>query len=264
MAAATLVAAMVGLLQAEWFALRPRLAAMAQLWTGGLLIATALVHLLADAAARDAGFPWSCALLGVGYCVMVSMELTDVEADESRRLADESAELCPTTKSSPSRTHSHGHDHLGSSVATAALVLHSVGDGAAIALQTSSSKLIAVAAAIVVHKFFAASALGTLLARREGRRRYLMAAVFACATPATILVVVLGGKALSLSEDDGGGDGGGRAVDRATALCAGSLLYVGIHEILLDALQTPAVSRAAKLVLFWTGFSLMALLAVWV
>jgi len=301
MALTALLVAAAGLVQASRFALSPKLAVMAAIFTGGLIIATALVHLLGEASASDVGgFPWACTLLGVGYGSMLSMELLG-EAQRQRPVLTE-AELAPqrstfelssasgrdycerdtltsdalgspSTPSSSSALSSPRHRTVdGSSIATVALVVHSVGDGVAIALQSSRPKLTAVGGAILVHKFFAASALGTLLTRATFERRrtweskLLSAAVFTLATPVTIVTVVLCGEELPIMLDD-------NFVDRATALCAGSLLYVGIHEILTEALldhnnngptKHVVLDIKLKLLLFWAGFGIMALLAVWV
>ena len=49
MAAAALVVSALGLLSAEWFSVFPRVAALLNCFTGGIIISTALVHLLAEA-----------------------------------------------------------------------------------------------------------------------------------------------------------------------------------------------------------------------
>ena len=246
-AVTTLVVACGGLFQARGFALRPTLAATANCFTSGVIIATALVHLLAEAASGDDEFPWACTLAGVGYGAMISIEQYGHDAMKKRRPC-QAGERDPLTNG---RTHHHHHVD-GGVVATVALAIHSVGDGAAIALQEHRSKVTAIGGAILVHKFFAASALGTILAR-DTKRHSVLAALFVLATPLTIVIVVLTGRALSDS-----------AVDHASALCAGSLLYVGIHEILLDTLDDDHLPLHAKLGLFWTGFALMSVLAIWV
>jgi len=328
MAVSALVVAVVGFEQAARWSLSPRGSAMANLFTGGLILSTSLVHLLAEAAERDdGGFPWACFLLGVGYGAMLSIEQfgrrrpesssssstpsrsgkgvgpsssvvvrevrapTDDVDDEAQDDGESEAlfssaggnealrnpssvgagegkrggggETSSRRAAAGAGHHLHHLHHLdGSAVATLALVVHSVGDGAAVALQSSRTKLTAVAGAILVHKFFAASALGTLLAKqkRQKTKRLVAAALFVLATPTTIVLVVVLGDAVPWGSF--GGDG--PAVDRATALCAGSLLYVGVHEILEDALESTKVSAPTKLGLFWLGFFLMSLLALWV
>mmetsp|Transcript_12017 Transcript_12017/g.36152 ORF Transcript_12017/g.36152 Transcript_12017/m.36152 type:complete len:292 (-) Transcript_12017:84-959(-) len=278
-AAASLGVAVAGLASAEWFASKPRLSAVANMFTAGLIVSTALVHLLADASESEtSAFPWECMLLGVGYGVMLSIEQWALAAksSSSRSEDDEEAHYAPISRIELSDEEEEieteqPHSHVGGSAvaATVALVVHSVGDGASIALQSSSRELSAISAAILIHKFFAASALGTVLARafgdpdptlRKGRRRsrtknFVYALAFALTTPVVILAVVVGGTSISTDTD---------AIGRITALCAGSLLYVGIHEILPLGLHASTIHLCTKLSLFWSGFLSMSLLAVWV
>jgi len=191
----------------------------------------------------------------------------------------------------PARRHQQHAEHADV-VATLALAVHSVGDGVAIGVQETRAELSAVTAAILVHKLFAAYALGTLLARRTAglsarsrRRRLVYAGVFALATPLAILLSVgltqtslelrrgaEGAAVVDDPEPPAAADPGGRGtgVDRATALCAGSLLYVGIHEIIQPNLDVDledadaALGAPAKIGLLVTGYAVMALLARWV
>lgn len=149
----------------------------------------------------------------------------------------------------------HGRNAGGAFAATLALSVHSVGDGVAIAVQGSEGEIVAIGLAVLAHKFFASYALGTMLASPSaaGLGR-LYALLFVLATPLTIVVSVFLGVDLQ-----------GPAMQRATAVCAGTLLHVGIHEILEPHLDSHHfASPAIRLLPLWAGFASMSVLAIWV
>ena len=103
-------------------------------------------------------------------------------------------------------------------------------------------------------KFFGALALGAILSR-DGPLLKAPAAIFAVATPVALLASWAGARE---------GLFGGVFADRVTALCAGTLLHVCIHEIIGGNLRRPELRGPAKLAYVWGGFCAMTLLAVWV
>mmetsp|Transcript_20445 Transcript_20445/g.31224 ORF Transcript_20445/g.31224 Transcript_20445/m.31224 type:complete len:350 (-) Transcript_20445:837-1886(-) len=328
----SLIIAIIGLTVPTRLKLGPRLTACANLFTGGLILSTSLVHLLADSTESDGdGFPWACMLLGVGYGLLMSVD-TIAAANPPESIttknnftADEERERLTSTLSVQIKAHEHRPD--SGFVATLALIIHGIGDGLAVALQRSEHRLVAVSGAILLHKFFASYALGTLLTtlpntskpttssflpREEQRcshttgvpipnyrrstaaglplaesssapdgnythssmtndndendffkwwRRPLYAAIFAISTPLAICAVVLGDSSSARFAATVQNSG---FVDRTTSLCAGSLLYISINEILPSALDTPAIpSACTKLAFFWFGFIVMSILALW-
>lgn len=259
-ALANLVSALSGLSIPSVWPLPPHINVAANMFIGGIIIATALVHLLAEAAeADDGGFPWSMVLAGAGYLVMLSLEaLAFVNKDYMElRPLDEPTPVVVCNHHAPGAVRNHHHAPGAAAVTTLALGLHAIGDGVAIAVQPTPSKLTAVGLAIVCHKFFSAYALGTMLVGPNTRKweRLPYAIAFAFATPSTLILALFSGIDVM---------GDGHAVTRASALCAGSLLYVGIDEIVRDHFVSPLIPQVSKLVLLWAGFSVMSLLAVWV
>ncbi|KAJ8600039.1 hypothetical protein CTAYLR_001910 [Chrysophaeum taylorii] len=272
-AASNLVSAAVGLGLPHKLALSAVFSTIANLFIGGLIISTAIVHLLAEGVESDGEFPWGFALCGAGYLIMASIE---VAADGSERTSPEDmyCELRSANEEPPvdgfqrvdslsspeyaRRRHVHHTPDAGALATTLALAVHSAGDGMAISVQPTSHRVLVIGFAIVAHKFFAAYALGTILAHRptrERRRNLFYATLFVLSTPVTIVVAHL--VVFDTLKR-------GAPVHRASALCSGSLLYVGIHEILGAYLDSPLLSTPAKLLSIWAGFLLMTLLAIWV
>lgn len=244
---------------------------MANMFTAGIILSTALVHLLGDAAESETNaYPWPGMLVGVGYGVMLSIEQWAIQDGDHSGVQDKGAHVPLATvengeahvggsREAPSKHDSHNHAEGSAIAATIALVVHSIGDGASMALQDSTGRLAAIAGAIVFHKFFAAAALGTVLLKafrdKEPKSKTIVyGLLFALTTPIVILAVVASGNAFP---DDS------VAIGRVTAVCAGSLLYAGIHEILPLGLENHNVHLAPKLLLFWVGYSIMSVLGIW-
>mmetsp|Transcript_17058 Transcript_17058/g.53266 ORF Transcript_17058/g.53266 Transcript_17058/m.53266 type:complete len:282 (+) Transcript_17058:100-945(+) len=266
-----LVAGLGVVLPSQWV-LSPVFSSMANVFIGGLIISTAFVHLLGEAVESDTDFPWSCVLCGAGYLGMLSLEtfanqgLTkasrngydDIDTEELRphvlSIDDESSCLEPDATTHVAIV---PHSHVdGAFAATVALSVHSVGDGVAIAVQSSQRRLMAVGLAVLAHKFFASYALGTMLAQPRPQPRgsgRFYGLLFVLATPLTIVASLFLGF-----------DAQGSGMQRASAACAGSLLYVGLHEILFPHMDSPIIPQNTKLVALWLGFAVMSLLALWV
>jgi len=267
LSASSLVVAAAGLASAEWFDIvQSKSATLLNCFTGGVIIATALAHLLADAVEEDDSvFPWCETLTGVGYGVLLSVELFAMNATTSSKDNDSDNDRSVSLINNEAReikfidapsTLNH------SASATLALVVHSIGDGAAIALENSKNRLVAISGAILVHKFFAACALGTVLAKAKGGERkegdtkqnVAYGLAFAFTTPVSIVAIVASGQTFP---------SGSAVAARVSSACSGTLLYVGIHEILPLGLEAPNVSLGAKLASFWIGYGAMSLLAIW-
>lgn len=260
---------------------------------GGLIISTALAHLLAEAVEADTSYPWGCVLAGVGYLLMASIETVTafiMNKSNGRGIlhsTDGYTELrtyCPFPNSQESvhdgeindademwRGHVRcvpmtplawnsapfgRHTPVGGSLVTAfALTLHSIGDGIAIAAQATRGKVTAVGLAVLAHKFFASYALGSMFKRAShvSSTSYFYMFAFILATPLSILLIVFVGASLQR-----------QAMRRATAVCSGMLLHVCVHEIMAPHIESPQLSPFAKLVSLWVGFAIMSALAIWV
>ena len=243
--------AVAGLLLPSYGGLGARTNVALNLGAGGVVLSSAVVHLLPDAAEADEDFPWAFALFGFGYLSTLSLDAFG--GGHGHGASPEGGS--PKYESVPSleggaaaRSKAAARSAAAATAsATTALAVHSLGDGAAIGVQV-------VGLAIVVHKFFGALALGAILSR-DGPLLKAPAAIFAVATPVALLASWAGARE---------GLFGGVFADRVTALCAGTLLHVCIHEIIGGNLRRPELRGPAKLAYVWGGFCAMTLLAVWV
>ena len=250
--------AVAGLLLPSYGGLGARTNVALNLGAGGVVLSSAVVHLLPDAAEADGDFPWAFALFGFGYLSTLSLDAFG--GGHGHGASPEGGS--PKYESVPSleggaaaRSKAAARSAAAATAsATTALAVHSLGDGAAIGVQVHARACAVVGLAIVVHKFFGALALGAILSR-DGPLLKAPAAIFAVATPVALLASWAGARE---------GLFGGVFADRATALCAGTLLHVCIHEIIGGNLRRPELRGPAKLAYVWGGFSAMTLLAVWV
>mmetsp|Transcript_24950 Transcript_24950/g.51601 ORF Transcript_24950/g.51601 Transcript_24950/m.51601 type:complete len:317 (-) Transcript_24950:91-1041(-) len=275
-------------------------AALGNCFAGGVLLSTALVHMLSDAVEGLDGwvdFPVATCCFGGGYLLQLCVEslLLDTptekakEADAGNTVGNAasprlSASLSSRTSidgavvASPALTFTsppdgyrashgshgdgeegHSHDdplgHMPSAVAVlVALTVHSLLEGLAIGVQSSVDSTFVIAAAVLLHKGFAAFALGAAFSRAPAGKM-LFCLVFVFASP-----IGIGIGWASANEV------GGRFTDVLSSVCAGSLLYVAVHEI-IDAPIRPdhrmELRAAPKLVAALAGYAAMSALAIW-
>jgi len=104
---------------------------------------------------------------------------------------------------------------------------------------------------VLFHKGFAAYALGSAWAQTHTLKQAWPLLFFIAATPVGILI---GALVMSVS--------GPEVRALIQALAAGTVLYVGVHDILQPALKAPGMDFI-KWLCASAGFIAMALLAIW-
>ena len=256
----SLLVAIAGLMLPGYGSRKPTLSMVLNCMAGGVVLSSALCHLLPDASEADAGgFPWAFALCGVGYLANLSLDAAFGGHGHARPTGERSTvnyeAVCAGDGGGSKQPAAADAATAAATTfgATTAMAVHALGDGAAIGCQVETRACVVIGVAIVIHKFFGALALGAILSR-DGPLQKGPAAIFACATPAALVAAWVG-----VREDAFGG----AFAARVTALCAGSLLYVCLHEILPDNLRRPEFRASARLAPVWAGFFAMTLLAVW-
>lgn len=240
---------------------------VAYAFAGGILAAVAVVHMLGDASGDledagtafakffpfvdpdDADFPLGNALFLIGFFLICSIEA-----------------LLHHKLGAHAYDHSgHGEDQLmakeggganaGGWATLVGLSIHSVVEGVAAGAVDDATQAAFVVLAIAVHKGFAAFANGSVnlpLVDRGQRGLWIALVVwFGISGPLGMIV------GLVLSADL---DGTGTAI--VTALAAGTLLSVGVTEMLLPAFKD-AKCLAWKLFAASMSMLAMSLLAVW-
>jgi len=260
---------------------------IAYAFAGGILAAVAVVHMLDDAGGEleasgqafaqalgggdDAVFPMANTLFMVGFFAILSVEATLHHKVGGHAHGNSNEQSAPQVETgAPAETgetellpeSSQSQDEKGSSATggwatLVGLSIHSVVEGVAAGAIPSEDQaaLGAVVLAIACHKGFAAFAVGSvnLPMINQGKRNLWNALVvwFAVSGPLGMLIGMAASENL---------DSTGTAV--ITALAAGTLLSVGVTEMLLPAFKD---GEALGVKIFAACFSMLAmsLLAVW-
>lgn len=248
-------------------------------FAGGILIATAMCHMLADANGdlEDAGkainrvlnglpkddedveaFPLGFFLCVLGFFLVVLIEVAlDPHADGDGHGHGGHPHGAPqealTGQSFASNVVKNAS--VAGLAALVALLVHSCIEGLASGATSDPDQAFAITLAIMCHKFFAAFGLGSSLLplRDEGRTCMWIssALAFCAATPVCMAIGAIAEQGLE-----------GTAVATVTALAAGSLLAVGINEMLIPAL-TNANHPVLNCLVAILAACAMSLLAAW-
>jgi len=253
-------------------------------FAGGILIATALCHMLGDAnedledagiainavlngvpkAQMDDAFPLGFFLCILGFFMVVLIEVVldphgpdghghghgenvkDIEGGGG-------SQASLTGRSFSSNVVKNAS--VAGFAALVALLVHSCIEGLASGATSDPDQAVAITVAIMCHKFFAAFGLGSSLLplKYEGRTCAWLASnlAFSAATPLCMAI----GAALEHGLE-------GTAVAVVTALAAGSLLAVGINEMLIPSL-TDANHPVLNCIVAILAACAMSLLAAW-
>lgn len=267
-----------------------RLLSSANLFSAGVMLGGGLLHLLPDAAEqleeawKGVEYPLAHLFFAFGLLLPLAAEtllapaahLHDEVQIGGEQLSDrgEALSLCcgsyldevPTSDRDMHSPHvHHTSDGLRSDVPLsaamvllAALSFHSVLEGLAQGTASSLDSTIVLLGAILLHKGLAAFALGVMLVQARLSRRLAAALglLFAAATP---LGIVAG---MSLPYEEGG------ALSAAlVAMAGGSFTFVAVLEVLPRELHASlrggAAGRCEALAMLGLGFTLMALLGLW-
>jgi zinc transporter ZupT len=250
---------------------------IAYAFSGGILAAVAMVHMLDDASgdledlganfakALSAGssddFPMGNALFLIGFFFICSIETVlhhtlgshayDCSGIELSGIEHEGGALENGLPQQQGRS-------TGNAAGWATLVgltIHSFFEGVAMGVPTDASVVGALVLAVAAHKGFAAFAVSSvnLSLMKEGKKTLWILIVlwFALTGPVGMMI----GMTLSNSLDSAG-----TAV--VTALAAGSVLSVGVSEMLLPAFKS-GHGLVWKVLSAWIGLLAMSLLGVW-
>lgn len=255
-------------------------------FAAGILIATALCHMLADAngdleeadppglgvkinrffngdPTMDEAFPIGLFLCVIGFFLVVVTEVSldphavgdghghgennkDVECGGG-------SQASLTGRSFTSNVVKNAS--VAGFAALGALLVHSCIEGLASGATTDPDQAFAITIAIMCHKFFAAFGLGSSLLplKDEGRTFAWIASnlAFCAATPVCMAIGAIAAQGLE-----------GTAVAVVTAIAAGSLLAVGINEMLVPSV-TNAKHPVVNCFVSILAASAMSLLAAW-
>lgn len=290
-AAAYFVVALAGGAAVLWIAsVSPKWMHLCNAVAGGVLIGVALCHMLGDnvdgmtawgqaiSAALggdpDDSFPLGLALTGYGFFLVVGIEHllgghghTDSHSHEDK--AEQGRHQQPDAENQndnpdvvvPVTSLSSQGDLKGraldvSGVATfLGVAIHSTIEAIATGAAQSADAFGVLVFAVLLHKGFAAFAVAASLLGMRTRSVamwWALVIAFACTGPVGIAI-----GAICRANVEGQGSA------LLQCLAAGTLLAVGIVEMLIPALDDVSVWKKRKLAAAIFGFSMMALLAVW-
>lgn len=238
-----------------------RALALSDTFAGGVLGGAGLIHLLGAgisqfrASLPNVAYPLALLLAGVGFLLILLIEgviVSDHWRPEAERKRDRSVAI----------QHEAGWNGRQSRAFYPAILLivlsvHSIILGFALGAQQALAGAIIVFLAIIAHKGAAGFALGVGYARTGvGYRRALpQLAFFATMTPLGILVGGAVGLSLAPHAD--------RLFEAIfDSLGAGTFLYIAALDIIKTQFESPGY-RLQKWLSAVSGFSVMALLAIW-
>jgi zinc transporter 1/2/3 len=240
----------------------PRFMAWGDTFAGGVLGGAGLMHLLSDgtngfrAVLPGLEYPLGFALAGAGFLLILLIEAVVATGPDLGEPAlpcgagGASHEIGPGTRP-PER-------HPYSFILLLVLSVHSLIIGMALGAQRSLTTALAIFIAIMAHKGMAGFALGVSY-RRTGtslRRGAPVAAFFACMTPVGILASTAVDTLISATS---------RELFEAVfnSVGAGTFLYIATLDILRTEFELPG-DNWQKWLLATAGFSIMAVLAIWI
>lgn len=236
-----------------------RVMARADTFAGGVLGGAGLIHLLGGGVegfreyAAQVHYPLALLLAGVGFLFVLLIE--NVFFAGPRDADDDHLNLCHELDNTPRRLRQRGGYAY---ILLLVLSVHSIIEGLALGAQQSLYGVMVVFVAIIAHKGVAGFALGTgyLRAHATWRRAAPGVAFFAAMAPLGILIGTSVGASISKQ---------GAHLFNATfdSIGAGTFLYIAVVDILRTAFNKPD-DRFAKWLAACLGFTLMAVLALWI
>uniref|UniRef100_A0A7S4AUG0 Zinc/iron permease n=1 Tax=Pseudo-nitzschia australis TaxID=44445 RepID=A0A7S4AUG0_9STRA len=151
--------------------------------------------------------------------------------------------------------HHHNLDHvaehvhgslLASVILLFALSIHSIFDGLAIGVSSTTKEVISVTTAVLAHKGFAGYALGSSMVAAEmnDRHYFVLVTVFSSCSVIGIVLGTVFEWLLAATIEDPAGNGGSVVMGVIKAIVAGTFLYISIVEI---GLKEILICRESKL-----------------
>jgi solute carrier family 39 (zinc transporter), member 1/2/3 len=213
-------------------------------FAGGIFLGAGLLHMLPDAfenfkiVAGGIDFPFPALICGLGFLLVLLLEKAVLKGSED------------VGKMSGKRT-------FYPFLLCLVLSVHSIIAGTSLGLETAKISVTAIFIAIIVHKGAAAFALGVSLKDSDipSSRFKAIIVFFATMTPlgvvlGTIFTALFSGRTIIFFE----------AI--FDSLAAGTFIYVAVVDIIEEVFEH-SQDRWIKSLLLWTGFGLMALIAIW-
>eukprot|EP00418_Pyrodinium_bahamense_P088936 CAMPEP_0179038148 /NCGR_PEP_ID=MMETSP0796-20121207/14486_1 /TAXON_ID=73915 /ORGANISM="Pyrodinium bahamense, Strain pbaha01" /LENGTH=284 /DNA_ID=CAMNT_0020734461 /DNA_START=37 /DNA_END=888 /DNA_ORIENTATION=- len=253
--------------------LHPKWVHLCNAVAGGVLIGVALCHMLGDnvegmegwgqkfnaalGGDPDESFPLGIALVGIGFFVVLGIKvLVGVDPDH---IPDDDDASSQASSSQVDRENVHiaagGEGNLTGIATWVGIGLHSTIEAIATGSAQSASAFGVLVIAVLLHKGFAGFAVGTSLQpllKRNAALWWTFVIAFASTGPIGIAI-----GAIARAEVEG------EASALLQCLAAGTLLAVGIGEMLLPALEGKGIWKKRQLFSAFLGFFAMGLLAVW-
>lgn len=238
-----------------------RFMAWGDTFAGGVLGGAGLIHLLSGGASRfrelapGLNYPLAFVLAGAGFLLILLIEaviVADPDPGESPLhcgVKGASHEIGPRA---------HPERYASSFILLLVLSVHSIILGVALGAQRLLTRALAIFIAIIAHKTMAGFALGVSY-RRTGaslRRTAPVAVFFSSMAPLGILAATAVNVLISP---------GGRVLFEAIfdSIGAGTFLYIATLDIIRTEFELPG-DNWQKWLLAAAGFSIMAVLAVWI
>ncbi|WP_024850967.1 ZIP family transporter [Hydrogenovibrio kuenenii] len=214
-------------------------------FSGGVFLGAALLHLLPDAQenftayAGDVDFPFPTLVAGLGFILILLLEKAALNVKE-----EDVASISKQRIVYPI-------------ILSFILSIHSIIAGISLGLETTLLSAMALFIAIIAHKGAAAFSLGVSLRENDfsAYRHLIMIATFAIMTPIGLAL----GTAFSQALTDKNAYAYEALFD---ALASGTFLYIAVVDIMEDVFKKPKFEWS-KVFLIASGFSLMALIAIW-
>ncbi|MEJ2647192.1 MAG: ZIP family metal transporter [Sedimentisphaerales bacterium] len=239
-----------------------RFIAWGDTFAGGVLFGAGLIHLLSGGAVQfrdlspSMGYPIAFLLAGFGFFLILLIEGVIVADPDP----GESPLHCGSRGASHeigTRTHTTKPYHY-SFILLLVLSVHSVILGLALGAQRSLTSTMAIFFAIIAHKTMAGFSLGVSYLRIgiSLRRAAPVAAFFSSMTPLGILIATAADTIVS---------SGSRELFEAVfnSLGAGTFLYIATLDIIRTEFELPG-DNWQKWLLAASGFTIMAILAIWI
>lgn len=135
---------------------------------------------------------------------------------------------------------------LASVILLFALSIHSIFDGLAIGVSSTTKEVISVTTAVLAHKGFAGYALGSSMVAAEmnDRHYFVLVTVFSSCSVIGIVLGTVFEWLLAATIEDPAGNGGSVVMGVIKAIVAGTFLYISIVEI---GLKEILICRESKL-----------------
>lgn len=204
----------------------------------GVFLGAGLLHMLYDAAKHFTlmgyNYPWAYLLAGVMFLSLLLLEHIGQELNE----------------------HKGSSNFLFVLLAVLMLSFHSLFEGIALGIRSDLSLIIIVFIAILAHKWAAAYSLAIQIRKSNlsNKLNWLLFMIFALMTPVGIIL----GNVMNTDINHH------ILVPTFTALAAGTFLYIGTLHGLNRAVMVERCCNLNDYIFVMVGFSMMAVIGIWV